>query len=199
METVGEFIVGVDIVAVQKARRRTLRLLTTSVVVELITAVVISALAGLMVWLAGPIGLLQFAVVAAFIFGAQRTIRSRRRLRNKWAAEGICPHAMRLSPNGLRLSLDGAPDSIFLPWETVQGLRVHRWRGQQLLVVDLFPGVDVSTAGVHGLDHPDAQAALRKQTHGTIGLRTAVRVLTQPISAIDQAAAYFTAGRVRVH
>ncbi|MFD6155324.1 hypothetical protein [Nocardia sp. NPDC060255] len=173
--------------------------MTTSVIVELVSAVVISALAGLMVWLAGPIGLLQFAVVAVFIFGAQRTLRNRRRLRDKWAAEGICPNAMRLSANGLRLSIDGAPDSVFLPWGTVQGLRVHRWRGQQLLVVDLIPGVGVSTSGVHGLDHPDAQAMLRKRTHGTTGLRTAVRILTQPLPAIDQAAAYFTAGRVRVH
>ncbi|WP_157978540.1 MULTISPECIES: hypothetical protein [Nocardia] len=66
-------------------------------------------------------------------------------------------------------------------------------------MVDLMSGVGVSTAGVHGLDHPEAQTMLRKRVHGTTGLRTAVRILTQPISAIDQAAAYFTAGRVRVH
>ncbi|MFI6171038.1 hypothetical protein ACIBCN_29960 [Nocardia sp. NPDC051052] len=173
--------------------------MTTSVVVELAAAVVISALAGFMVWLAGPIGLMQFAVVAVFLFGAQRTLRNRRRLRDKWAAEGICSHAMRLSANGLRLSLDGAPDSIFLPWGTVQGLRVHRWRGQQLLVVDLIPGVGDSTSGVHGLDHPEAQMMLRKRTHGTTGLQTAVRILAPPMSDIDRAAAYFTAGRVRVH
>ncbi|MEV0710375.1 hypothetical protein [Nocardia aurea] len=199
MDTMGEFVVGVDTAAVQAARRRTLRLATVSVVVESAGAVVISALAVFMVWLAGPIGFVQFAVVPFFVFGALRTLRNRRRLRDKWAAEGVVPTAMRLSANGLRLSLDGAPDSVFLPWDTLRGLRVHRWRGQQLLVVDLMSGVDVSTVGVHGLDHPEAQTMLRKRVHGTTGLRTAVRILTQPISAIDQAAAYFTAGRVRVH
>ncbi|MFI5719821.1 hypothetical protein [Nocardia sp. NPDC051750] len=173
--------------------------MTASVVVESASALVISALAGFVVWLTGPIGFVQFAVVPFFVFGALRTLRIRRRLRDKWAAEGICRNAMRLSANGLRLSLDGAPDSIFLPWDTVQGLRLHRWRGQELLVVDLIPGAGVSTAGVHGLDHSEAQSMLRKRTHGTTGLRTAVRILAQPMSAIDRAAAYFTAGRVRVH
>ncbi|WP_157978801.1 MULTISPECIES: hypothetical protein [Nocardia] len=57
MDTMGEFVVGVDTAAVQAARRRTLRLATASVVVESAGAVVISALAVFMVWLAGPIGL----------------------------------------------------------------------------------------------------------------------------------------------
>ncbi|MEV0292225.1 hypothetical protein [Nocardia sp. NPDC050710] len=43
------------------------------------------------------------------------------------------------------------------------------------------------------------QRVLRKRVHGTTGLRTAVRLLDQPMSAIDHAAARFTAGRVRVH
>ncbi|MFI9507923.1 hypothetical protein [Nocardia sp. NPDC052566] len=78
-------------------------------------------------------------------------------------------------------------------------MRLHRWRGQELLVVDLLPGVDAHTPCVVGLDHPDVQRMMSKRLHGATGLRTATRILDQPPSAIDHAAAYFTGGRVRVH
>ncbi|MGS2811245.1 hypothetical protein [Nocardia sp. MW-W600-9] len=137
----------------------------------------------------------------AVIFGVDGVVKLRRRdrLRTTWQTMGVAPAAMRLSPAGLRLSIDAAPDSIFLPWETVRGLRLHRRPGAHLLVVDLFPGVGRGTRGVSGLDHADVRRVLDRRVGGVQGLRTAVHLLDQPVAAIDHVAAQLTGGRVRVH
>ncbi|MEV0062233.1 hypothetical protein [Nocardia sp. NPDC050718] len=199
MESVGEFVVGVDAVAVQRSRESVLRLGAVAAWVGLVTAVFVAAITALLVWLAGPIGLVQLPVVAIFGVDGVRKLRRLRELRATWQAQGVPPTAMRLSPAGLRLSIDAAPDSVFLPWATVQGLRLHRKLGNDLLVIDLFPGVGPETGGVRGLEHPDVQRVLRKKVGGTKGLRTAVRILDQPVAAIDHVAAQLTGGRVRVH
>lgn len=109
------------------------------------------------------------------------------------------PWAMRLSGFGVEMKSDATPESVFLPWGTVQGFRLHRWRRQHFVVIDIFPGVDARTPGVVGLENPDVQNALNKHIFGTKGLRFALSNLDQPVSAVDHAVAYFTAGRVRVH
>ncbi|WP_153806559.1 hypothetical protein [Nocardia sp. SYP-A9097] len=67
------------------------------------------------------------------------------------------------------MSSDSAPDSVFLPWNTIQGLRVHRYLRRDALVVDLHPGVGSDTPGVLGLEHPDIQLMLTKRMLGTVG------------------------------
>ncbi|MEU8898983.1 hypothetical protein [Nocardia sp. NPDC048505] len=198
MEIAGEFVVGVNRAAVQRARDRTLRAARISAAISFITAAVIAGLAVVLVRLVGVVGYLQFVVAALFVLSGVQTRRRFRKVREKWAAEGIPPTAMRLSAAGLRMSIDGAPDSIFLPWGTVHGLRVHRILGHHLLVLDLLPGVGPHTPGVHGLENPEAQRVLRKRVSGTTGLRTAANILDQPLPAIDQAAGHFTGGRVRI-
>ncbi len=199
METVGEFVVGVDVAAVQRSRASMLTLSAVSAWVEVAVAVFVAGMTALLVWLAGPIGLMELPVVLIFGVDGVRRLRRLREMRTTWQAQGVPSTSMRLSPAGLRLSIDAAADSVFLPWDTVQGLRLHRRMGHDLLVVDLFPGVGPQTVGVRGLDHPDVQRMLRKKVAGTRGLRTAVRILDQPVAAIDHVAARLTGGRVRVH
>ncbi|WP_144122810.1 hypothetical protein [Catellatospora sichuanensis] len=195
---VDEFTVEVDRDAVIRARITTLRAMTISAWVSLAGAGMIAGLAAVLVAIAGPIGLVN--VLPAVLFGVSgaRTLRNVRELRALWAGQGVAPVAMRLSEAGLRLSIDAAPDSIFLPWAAVQGLRLVSRLGRQVLVVDLAPGVGPGSPGVTGLEHPDVQRVLTNKVLGVKGLRTAVRVLRQPVSAIDQALAGYTAGRVRV-
>ncbi|GAB4055235.1 hypothetical protein [Catellatospora paridis] len=196
--TVDEFTVEVDQDAVLRARTMTLRALTSSAWVGLVGAGLIAGLAAVMLAIAGPLGLIN--AVPAVLLGASgaRSLRRVRELRALWAGQGVAPVAMRLSAAGLRLSIDAAPDSIFLPWAAVQGMRLVRRLGQQVLVVELAPGVGPGSPGVTGLEHPDVQRVLNRKVLGVRGLRTAVRVLRQPVSAIDQALAGFTDGRVRV-
>ncbi|WUA07900.1 hypothetical protein OG225_38570 [Nocardia sp. NBC_01377] len=163
-----------------------------------------SAMVGLLlVSLNQPIAVLSavpsFVLAAFFAYFAIRRLRAFRQLRDTWRAGGIPPWAMRMSGHGLEINSDADSESVFLPWGTVQGFRSHQWRRQHFIVVDIFPGVDAKTPGVIGLEAPDVQRALRKHIFGTKGLRFALRNLDQPVSAVDHAAAYFTAGRVRVH
>jgi hypothetical protein len=106
---------------------------------------------------------------------------------------------MRISADGLRCSIDAAPDSLFLPWHAIAGFHRRRWRGRWSLVLDLAPGVTAATPGVVGLDHPDVQRVLQRKVLGIRGLRFAVNSLRQPVGEIDQALAYFSNGRVRIH
>ncbi|MEV6772299.1 hypothetical protein AB0N05_27075 [Nocardia sp. NPDC051030] len=198
MVIAGEFVVGVDTAAVQRSRERGLWWKAFSARFQLATALGMSALAALMVYLAGPIGLMQFLPAAIFGYVGVRDLRRLRRQRESLRAAALPEVAMRLSANGLAVGTDAGPDSVFLPWDTVRGLRLHSWLRQELLVIDLFPEVTADTPGVRGLDREDIQAILRTPVHGTTGLRTATKVLTQPVSAIDEAAAHFTGGRVRV-
>ncbi|MDG4788983.1 hypothetical protein O7626_24145 [Micromonospora sp. WMMD1102] len=195
---VDEFEVEIDQDAVRRARARVLRATALSAWVSLVGAGIIAALTAGLLTTAGPVFLLN--AVPALLLGASgaHNLRRRRNLRATWSRQGIAPVAMRLSGAGLRLSIDAAPDSIFLPWSTVQGVRLVRRRGQQLLVLDLAPGVGPGSPGVTGLEHPDVQRVLNSKVLGVKGLRTAVRVLRQPVSAIDQALAARTGGRVRV-
>ncbi|MGW4246598.1 hypothetical protein [Nocardia sp. NPDC004722] len=198
MEKVGDFVVGADIAVVGRARTRTLRIGVIFAGFELAMAVVISMLAALMVWLVGAVGLLNLPSAVFLAVDAIRKLRRLRRLRDVWAAVGIPRTAMRMSTGGLTLSIDAMADHIFLPWDAVLGLRLHRWLGADLLVVDLYPEVDDETPGVVGLDHPDVQRMLHNRIHGTVGLRISLRILDQPVAALDQAAAHFTTGRIRV-
>ena len=106
---------------------------------------------------------------------------------------------MRMSAQGLRCSIDTAPDHLFFSWSAVTGFQLRTWRGQRFLVLGLAPGVTAGTPRVSGLDHPDAQRVLRRKVLGIKGIRFAVSTLRRAIEEIDQALAHFTRGRVRIH
>jgi hypothetical protein len=195
---IDEFVVEVDQDAVKRARTTMLRAMTVSAWVSLVGAAIIAGLTAVLLRLAGPVVLLNAVAALLLATSGTRTLRNLRNLRAVWADLGVAPVAMRLSGTGLRLSIDAAPDSIFLPWSTVQGFRLVRRGGHRVLVVDLAPGIGVGSPGVTGLEHPDVQRVLNRKVLGVKGLRTAVAVLNQPVSAIDQALAHYTGGRVRV-
>ncbi|GAA1657627.1 hypothetical protein GCM10009765_03920 [Fodinicola feengrottensis] len=197
----------VDQGVVAQARATTLRALTFSAGVSLVGGGLILGIGILVGFLIATVGgepLQAFwlgPIVVPGLFLTYDGCRKRariRRLRTTWAASGIAPVAMRFSPLGLRASIDAAPDSVFLPWSTVAGLRRHAWRGQQSLVIDLMPGVSPATPGVQGIAHPEVQRVLHRKVLGTTGLRVATRVLRQPVPEIDQALAAFTSGRLRI-
>ena len=195
---IAEFVVEVDQLAVQRARTTMLRATTVSAWANLVGAGIIAGLSAVLLGLASPVGPLYAAAALLLGMSGARSLRNLRNLRAAWAGLGVAPVAMRMSGAGLRLSTDAAPDSIFLPWSTVQGLRLVGRGGHQVLVVDFAPGVGVGSPGVAGLEHPDVQRVLNRKVLGVKGLRTAVAVLNQPVSAIDQALAHYTGGRVRV-
>jgi hypothetical protein len=171
--TVDEFVVEVDQDAVRRARKWTLRALTVSAWTQLVAAGIIAGLSAWLLTIAGSVGLME--AVPAVLLGASgaRSLHNLRNLRAAWAG-GVAPVAMRLSHAELRLSIDAAPDSIFLPWPTVQGLRLVSQFGQKFLVVDLAPGVESGTPGVTGMEHPDVQRVLKRKVLGIKGPRTAV-------------------------
>lgn len=194
-----EFVVEVDQEAVRRARATMLRRQTLSGWFSLVGAGVLAGLAVVLSQSAGVAGLLGLVAAILVGFNGVWALLAARRLRAAWAARPVAPVAMRISPGGLRLSIDAAPDSIFLPWPAVQGFHRINRLGEQVLVLDLTPGVTPASPGVTGLDHPDVQRVLARRTQGTRGLRFAARVLRQPPGTIDQALAACTGGRVRVH
>jgi hypothetical protein len=196
---VDEYVVETDQDAVLRARAVTIRAKTVSAVVYLVGAGLITCAAVGLTAVAGATNWLGFVPAVMLCFAGAQNLRAARSLRAVWTEYGVVPVAMRLSPAGLRMSIDAAPDSVFLPWETVRGFHRHRRRGRQLLVLDLMPGVMATTPGVTGLGHPDVQRVLHHKVFGVKGLRVAVEVLRQPVAAIDQKLAAFTGGRVRVH
>ncbi|MFF3567220.1 hypothetical protein [Nocardia jiangxiensis] len=198
MDVAGEFVVGVNRAVVERARAKTLGWSMFSAVTDLVAAAIMALLGGVIVWLAGLVGLLEFLVVLLFAYSGVRKLRGMARLRRTWQSAEVVAEAMRLSQAGVRINADNGSAPVFLPWDAVLGFRIHRWLGKQLLVVDLAPQVDADTPGVEGLGQPAVRNMLHRRIHGTTGLRASVDIFDQPLQAIDHAAASFTAGRVRV-
>ncbi|MBL1078910.1 hypothetical protein JK358_31350 [Nocardia sp. 2] len=204
MDAPAEFVVGIRAEEVSRSRRWVVRMLGLGAAVYLVVGAVVIGFSGVIVVVGGSglgnaVTATMTSVTGILVLSqAVAQWRRRGRVRAIWANTATPPAAMRLSASGIRMSLDDAPDSVFLPWETVLRLRVHRFLRRSLLVVDLVPGVYAGTPGVAGLDHPDVLRVLSGPVHGTRGLRTAVQILDRPLAEIDSAAAHFTAGRVRV-
>ncbi|NJC85737.1 hypothetical protein [Planosporangium mesophilum] len=198
-----DYIVEIDQAVVSRARVVTLRALVTSAWTGLAGGVLIVALtlATALAFRSGADFALLLMAIPGVILCADggRRLATVRRLRKFWETAGVPPVAMRITADGLRLSLDAASDSVFLPWYAVAGFHLARWRGQRFLVLDLGPGVTATTPGVVGLDHPDIQRVLRRKVLGIKGIRFAVRTLRRPVEEIDQVLAYATNGRVRVY
>ncbi len=198
-----EYLVETDRDAVARARTTVRR---TLLVTAWVTAVGAGLIIGLTLWqttrvdegMRWSLALLSAVPGLGFATVAGRQFLAVRRLQEGWQANGILPVAARISAAGFRCGVEGAPDSVFLPWHALTGLRLMNLRGGRALVLELAPGVDRSTPGVIGLDHPDVQRALNSKVLGASGLRFAVSTLRQPLGEIDRAPAHYTGGRVRI-
>lgn len=194
-----EFVVAVNREVIVRARKRVTLALAGSGVNSLIVAAGVAAASIFLLIDSGPSNALFLGFAVALAANGGHTFHRLRRLRRTWRAQGVLEVAMRVSRAGLRLGIDAAPDSIFLPWHVVAGLHLGSMLGRVTLVVDLAPGVDASTPGTSGLGHPDVQRALRRpRWFRPYPLQYALRTLRQPVPVIDQALAYYSDGRVRV-
>jgi hypothetical protein len=119
--------------------------------------------------------------------------------RRRWFAE-VEAHgqAMRMSPKGLELAVDGAAYPVSLAWATVRGFQQLKIFGEYVLDLRLQPGAAATTAGVRGLD----QAAVRAVVKPSPLLRPTgmfpVDALDQPVHVIDQALKHFSDGKASV-
>ena len=200
-----EFVVGVDHHFVEEARQLTVRLKRRSAWVEAVAGALIVGLAVALMVMATPEGFWSWMIVgvsgisALLLLGSScRRFADVRRLRRSWSATGIPATALRMSDLGLRCSIDDAPDGVFLPWSAIEGFRIRPCRAQQLLVLELAPGVNASTPGVTGLDRPAVQRVMQRKVSGVKGLRFPVAALDQSLQDIDRALARLTEGRVRI-
>jgi hypothetical protein len=202
--TTPEFVVGVDREQVAKARTTALRARLWSAWLRVFGGVLVMAIPLLTLGLVPELAeqwqmlVLMGFPGAVFLLSSAREFSVMRRQRQTWAARGIPEVAMRLSAEGMQFNIELTQTSVFLPWFAVVGVRLKHKLGKPLLVVELAPGVDATTPGVKGFNDPALQRMVlaRKPKHRV--LWASVRVLRQPLEAIDEAFAHFTGGRLRI-
>jgi hypothetical protein len=198
-----EFVVELDRGVVVRARRWVTLALAVSAAINLLMAAGVTAGIVLLVVSGGPTSSLLLGLVLGLalmlVASGGHTYVRLRRLRRRWGGHDLPDAAMRISRAGVQLYTDAVPRPVFLPWHTVAGFHLGNAGGRATLVLDLAPGVSADTPGISGLEHPEVQRALRRRRFHPQGLQYALRVLRQPLPAIDQALAYYSGGRVRIH
>ncbi|MGV9847648.1 hypothetical protein ACWDWU_02440 [Streptomyces sp. NPDC003442] len=197
-----EYIVTSDPEAVSRVRASLLCTLPVAAWAGVAgAAVIIAAMVLLLVTLglsASQLWVLVFAWPAVFIlYDARRRFTALRRLKRTWAVKDVSPVAMRLSPEGLRCTIDAAPDPVVLPWSAIARMRI-KGQGLSAVRVDLTPGVSATTPGVSGLDQPEARVRMRRTWKGRTRLGFAIYALREPLSDIDQALGHFSNGRIGI-
>ncbi|WP_262701171.1 MULTISPECIES: hypothetical protein [Streptomyces] len=173
-----EYVVTSDPEAVSRVRASLLRTLPVAAWAGVAgAAVIIAAMVLLFVTVgagASRLWVLVFAWPAVlFLYDARRRFTALRRLKRTWAVKGVSPVAMRLSPEGLRCTIDAAPEPVVLPWSAIAQVRVTG-QGLSAVRVDLVPGVSATTPGVSGLDQPEARTRMRRTWKGRTRLRFAI-------------------------
>ncbi|MBD3004118.1 hypothetical protein [Streptomyces sp. 5-10] len=197
-----EYIVTSDPEAVSRVRASLLRTLPVAAWAGVAGAAVIVAAVVLLLIALGPsasqLWVLVFAWPAALLlYDARRRFAALRRLKRTWAVKDVSPVAMRLSPEGLRCTIDAAPEPVVLPWSAIDRMRVTG-QGLSAVRVDLTPGVSATTPGVSGLDQPETRTRMRRTWKGRTRLRFAIYALREPLSDIDQALGHFSNGRIGI-
>ncbi|EXU65644.1 hypothetical protein Z951_24255 [Streptomyces sp. PRh5] len=197
-----EYIVTSDPEAVSRVRASLLRTLPVAAWAGVAGAAVIIAAVVLLLVTLGPsasqLWVLVFAWPAVFfLYDARRRFAALRRLKRTWAVKDVSPVAMRLSPDGLRCTIDAAPDPVVLPWSAIAQVRI-KGQGLSSVRVDLTPGVSATTPGVSGLDQPEARTRMRRTWKGRTRLGFAVYALREPLSDINQALGHFSNGRIGI-
>ncbi|WP_079343891.1 hypothetical protein [Streptomyces antioxidans] len=197
-----EYTVTSDPEAVSRVRASLLRTLPMAAWAGVGGAAVIAAAMVLLLTALGPgasrLWALMFAwPVALLLYDARRRFTALRRLKRTWAVKDVSPVALRLSPEGLRCTIDAAPDPVVLPWSAIARVRVTG-QGVSTVRVDLIPGVSAATPGVSGLDQPEARMRTHRTRKGRTRLRFVIYALREPLGDIDQALGHFSNGRVGV-
>ncbi|MBI0296264.1 hypothetical protein JBE04_17790 [Streptomyces sp. PRKS01-29] len=198
-----EYVVTSDPEAVSRVRASLLRTLPVAAWAGVVGAAVIVAAMPLLLVTLGPstsqLWVLVFAWPAVFfLYDAKCRFAALRRLKRTWAVKDVSPEAMRLSPEGLRCTIDAAPDPVLLPWSAIARVRITG-QGLSSVRIDLTPGVSATTPGVSGLEQPEVRTRTRRTWKGRTRLRFAVYALREPLSEIDQALGRFSNGRISVH
>lgn len=202
-ESVQAFVVGIDRdVALQRravvrtVQRRgawvTLAIGAFGILVALISLLVF---AGAGLW---PFALILIAAMLPLVISTLLALRLEK-LRQEWyAANELPPVAMRMSPKGLELAVEGASYPVMLPWPTVKGFRQVRIIGQIVLELELQPGVGATTAGVRGLGQPAVRAVVKPSPLLRPTGLYLLKSLKEPIPMIDQALKHFSGGTASI-
>ena len=193
------FVVGIDREAVlrrrglvSRAQRRgawvTLVIGALGILVALVALV---AFRGAGLW---PFALLLIVAMVPLVLSTVLALRLEKE-RQQWYAETeLPPVAMRLSPKGLELAVEGAAFPVILPWKTVKGFRQVKIFRQFVLDLQLAPGIGATTAGVRGLDRPAVRAVIKPSPLLKPTGLYLVNALDQPVHVIDQALKHFSGG-----
>jgi hypothetical protein len=202
-ESAQTFVVGIDRdVALQRrdvvrtVQRRdawvTLAIGATGIVLALVALLVFRG-AGL--W---PFALILIAAMLPLVISTVLALRLEK-LRQEWyAANELPPVALRMSPKGLELAVEGASYPVMLPWPTVKGFRQVKIIGQFVLELELQPGIGPTTAGVRGLGQPAVRSVVKPSPLLRPTGLYLVKALKQPVPMIDQAMKHFSGGTASI-
>ena len=193
------FVVGIDREAVlrrrglvSRAQRRGARVtLVIGAMGILVALAALVAFRGAGLW---PFALLLIVAMVPLVLSTVLALRLEKE-RQQWYAENeLPPVAMRMSPKGLELAVEGAAFPVILPWKTVKGFRQVKIFRQFVLDLQLAPGIGATTAGVRGLDQPAVRAVIKPSPLLKPTGLYLVNALDQPVHVIDQALKHFSGG-----
>ncbi|GAA1614326.1 hypothetical protein GCM10009789_80570 [Kribbella sancticallisti] len=202
-ESVQTFVVGIDREAVLRRRVVVGRVQRRSAWVTLAIGAlgIVAALAALIAFQGAglwPFALLMIAAMVPLVLSTVLALRLEKERREWYAAHDLPPVAMRMSPKGLDLAVEGAAFPVILPWATVKGFKQLKTFGQFVLELQLQPGIGATTAGVRGLDQPAVRAVVKPNPLLKPTGLYLVKALDQPVHLIDQALRHFSGGTASI-
>jgi hypothetical protein len=144
-----------------------------------------------------PFALILIAAMLPLVLSTALALRLEKQ-RHEWYANELPPVAMRMSPKGLELAVEGASYPVLLPWATVKGFRQVKIIGQFVLELELQPGIGATTAGVRGLGQPAVRSIVKPSPLLRPTGLYLVKALDQPVPLIDQALKHFSGGTASI-
>lgn len=202
-ESVQTFVVGIDRDAVLQRRAVVGKVQRRGAWVTLVIGAlgIVVALAALVVFRGAglwPFALLMIAAMVPLVLSTVLALRQDKERQGWYAANELPPVAMRMSPKGLELAVEGAAYPVMLPWATVEGFRQEKIFGQYVLELQLAKGIGATTAGVRGLDQPAVRAIVKPNPLLKPTGLYLVKALDQPVHVIDQALKHFSGGKTSI-
>ncbi len=202
-ESVQTFVVGIDRDAVLQRRAVVGKVQRRGAWVTLVIGAlgIVVALAALVVFRGAglwPFALLMIAAMVPLVLSTVLALRQDKERQGWYAANELPPVAMRMSPKGLELAVEGAAYPVMLPWATVAGFRQEKIFGQYVLELQLAKGIGATTAGVRGLDQPAVRAIVKPNPLLKPTGLYLVKALDQPVHVIDQALKHFSGGKTSI-
>jgi hypothetical protein len=202
-ESMQTFVVGIDRDAVLQRRAVVAKVQRRGAWVTLVIGAlgIVVALAALVVFRGAglwPFALLMIAAMVPLVLSTVLALRLEKERQGWYAANELPPVAMRMSPKGLELAVEGAAYPVILPWATVDGFWQEKIFGQFVLELQLAKGFGATTAGVRGLDQPAVRAIVKPNPLLRPTGLYLVKALDQPIHVIDQALRHFSNGTTSI-